>query len=89
MWVKIFTAICADQFETPCRTTHSFNKAVFFFKTPPSHYKKDGIHRTTLSDLNLTLPVQIPHPTPAVVEFPTPLAQVMGGLPRGGCEVSI
>ena len=47
------------------------------------------VRKMALSDLNLTLPVQFPHPTQAVVEFPTPLAQVMGGLPRGGCEFSI
>ena len=35
------------------------------------------MRKMALSDLNLTLPVQFPHPTQAVVEFPTPLAQVM------------
>ena len=47
------------------------------------------MRKMALSDLNLTLSVHFSHPTQAVVEFPTPLAQVMGGLPRGGCEVFI
>lgn len=35
------------------------------------------MRKMALSDLNLTLPVQFPHPTQAVGEFSTPLAQVM------------
>ena len=35
------------------------------------------MRKMALSNLNLTLPVQSPHPTQVVVDFPTPLAQVM------------
>ena len=35
------------------------------------------MRKMALSDLNLTLSVHFSHPTQAVVEFPTPPAQVM------------
>ena len=53
-----------------------------------SLYENLCINRTTSSDpdrpekLNLTLPVQIPHPTWAMVKYPTPR-----GLPEGDIEV--
>ena len=58
---------------------------------------KDRIYWTTLLDphhlkeVNLTLLVQIPHPTQVMGKFPTPLEQVMvkcPGFTRGDVEVS-
>ena len=54
-----------------------------------SLYENLCIYRNTSSDrdrpekLNLTFPVQIPHPAWAMVKYPTPR-----GLPEGDIEVS-
>lgn len=59
MWVKIFTAICADQIETHYQISHSFSKLILYLKTPPSHYEKDGIVRPKLDTSGAISP---PHP---------------------------